>query len=228
MKSTTAVSLFLSCLCCIGCSPVDHGASGNHNTINFSDLRVGQINRYVSFTIANDTVKTYGKDTAYVEVSDTFNTGFVFFVYFSPGSMSYLPPPSSPGPRYGVRIINDTCSATLLSGNNLFLSQLVPSQNLPLSFVDEGILPFRNLSPSTCNSIINQSFNRRTFNGTVTGCRVSIFYFDSLKIVIDNSAYLSGGFGYARIFAKTTGFLYTMSFSPYSTSKNASGWEILP
>jgi hypothetical protein len=228
MNRILAIVFSISCLCWLKCGQDGNPAAfGKGDNINFHNLAVGQRNRYVSFTIADDTVKTYGRDTAIVEITDTISGGFVFYAGFSPGSQSYVAFP--PGPRYGIRVIHDTCNATWLDGNNLFLSQLLPPQDFPLSYPVEGTVAFKDLSPTFCNIIINQSFNKITFDGKITGCIVAGNYFDTLNIVVTNAAAFSGGPGYAYIFSKSHGFMYTMSYSASpTTSKTASGWEMLP
>ena len=209
------------------CAPINKPGFGSGDNIDFNNLRVGQTTRYVSFTIANDTVKTYGKDTAVVQITGTYGSGFVFSANFSPGSISFTK--SSPSLQYGIIIKNDSCNATLLSGNNIYLNQLIPSQNFPFSFVDEGSVAYSRLSPSFCNWIINQSLNKVSFDGNATDCKISNFYFDTVKIVVNNLMPLSNGIGYLWVFTKNTGYLSTMSYAAYSTSStSASGWEFLP
>jgi hypothetical protein len=226
MNHMVVVASSLLCAGIIGCSPTGKPSFSSGSNINFYYPQVGQMTRYVSFTIADDSVKTYGRDTAVVEVTDTLGTGFVFSANFSPRSQSYMA--NLPGPRYSVQIRNDSCKSILLDGNNIYLSQLLPPNNFPLSFKTEGTFAFNMLTPSTCNTVINHSLNHISFDGTVTSCMLSGYMFDTLSIVIDHSGLFSTGNGYACIFSKGAGFLYTMSYMISSNSKTASGWEILP
>jgi hypothetical protein len=223
MKHSIAFAMGLFFLFWLGCSPVNQPGFGTGNSINFYNLRVGQKNQYVSFTIVNDTVKTYGKDTAVVEITGTYGSGFVFSANFSPGSMSFTQ--ASPIVQYGVIIRNDTCNATLLLNNSVFLSQLIPYQNFPLSYMSEGSVPFKSLSPTFCSWVINyQTPSHISFHGTTTACTTSNYSFDTLNIIINSSLPSSSGAGTLWVFSKDTGFLYTMSYG----AKSAMGWEFLP
>jgi hypothetical protein len=226
MKRFIAVIVVIPCLLWLGCGLVQNSKSDNSNHINFAGLSVGQANSYVSFLIVNDTVKTYGKDTAIVQITDTLDGGYIFRAAFSRGSQSYVA--GTPGLQYRARIQNDTCFSTLLAGNNPYLAQLIPQQNFPVSYASEGGFTFKRLSPTFCDTVIRQSFNKRTFNGIVSACQTSHFAFDALNIVIDYSAFFTTGIGYTWVFSSNIGFIYTMSYSPYSNSKTASGWELLP
>ena len=227
MKRLIAIILVLPCLVVLRCGPVQQTKSDSSHYIDFGNLLVGQSNRYVSFTIVNDTMKIYGKDTAVVEIMDTLAGGYIFRASFSPGSQSYVA--GTPAPQYRVQILHDSTYQTAqLAGNNVYLTLLIPPLNFPVSYEPEGAFAFKRVSPTFCDTVITQSHNQRTFYGTATGCATSHFDFGTQNIVIDYSARLTTGLGNACVFSRSMGFVYIMSFSCYSTSRSAIGWEFIP
>jgi hypothetical protein len=109
--------------------------------LNLGHLEVGQKNKYVSFSITNDTVKTYNSDACIMEVTGETDSGYVISNSLSSHSANF---PSTY--TYVLRVVNDTFRVTSLS-ESLYLAWLAFPDRFTFSYRSEGTVPFDGVRP---------------------------------------------------------------------------------
>jgi len=88
-----------------------------------------------------------------------------------------------------------------------------------LKYSSDKYYPYDSIRPRYCLS-------QQSCNAWVTGIKLTNISFDTLRLVINNEETYLDGPGYTFIISDSSGFICTMSYSPWVSSK-AQGWVIL-
>jgi hypothetical protein len=190
-----------------------------NNTISFDTLKIGQVSKYVAFSIVEDSIKTYIADTLILKVQAQTDSGFVIHEYYSKGSISFIR--DSDIRRFLLRIINgDTVRFSLYNEPRDWGSQLMwqsATYFFPLTFQSQGTFNVDTIRPSYCMD--------NAFMGDVASISISSARLYNLLIFNDRGTTNADGWGFVYIYNKSSGIVMSIIYT--GLSRSARGWELL-
>ncbi len=201
------------------------------NRVQFDQLKVGQISKYVFFIGENyDQQGTnsynYVTDTMVLEVFDEDVNGFLVREYLTPGSASLHDANNVAFADMNVvyYLNNEGGKLNLFSKDDRLITRLfqMSSQNEgTYDLMEMGMMEIKINGWTT-----SQPLYDGVLEGFTTNYRQLNLEFDNLNVLIDNRDVMLGGPGNTHIYSEKYGLVRATSYNA-STGKGF-GWDLLP